>query len=192
MVYKMNFFYLKRKIKVKSFFLLQDFKYFFSDIHDKIDNVFISNPRWFFKRIKHLIYWIPIIWKDYWFDDYYILIILKHKLKDMAINFKENGMTVESSTIAKEIDELIRLIDLYHYEDNEIYGNEVEKIYGKDIDPFSTKRVKQGYRSLVSKNRDEKYFEDLRNFMDLNEKRKKILIDRIYKTLAENNGYWWD
>ena len=188
----MNFFYLKRKIKVKIFFLRQDFKYFFTDIYDKINNVFISNPIWLFKRIKHLFYWIPIIWKDYWFDDYYILIMLKHKLKNMAINFKENGMTVSSSKISEEIDELIKLIDLYHYEDNETYSNEIERLYGKDIDLLSSKRTKHGYRLLTSKNRNERYYNDLRNFMDLNEKRKKLLIDKIYKTLAENNGYWWD
>jgi hypothetical protein len=38
----------------------------------------------FFKRIRNLIRWFPIIWKDQDWDDHYIWEILKFKLKNQA------------------------------------------------------------------------------------------------------------
>jgi len=37
-------------------------------------------PRQIRQGIKSLIIWFPVIWKDRWWDQYFIYVVLRHKL----------------------------------------------------------------------------------------------------------------
>ena len=60
-----------------------------------------------FSEIKHgirnLIYWLPVIWKDRWWDDHYIYAILRHKLLNMAHMFEKYGISTVSKSDAEEM-----------------------------------------------------------------------------------------
>ena len=187
----MNIYHIKRKIKVKVFFLHQDLSYFIDDIKSKFSDIFYYPPRNLIKRIKHLIYWFPVIWKDYWWDDYYIIIILKHKLENMEHNFRFNGMTTSSESIADEIKLVINSINEYLYESEENFLSKLEEYYPSKKPNIKFKRSKFGYRYLSTKT-DPNYISDLIDFNEINEAKKKILLHKIFKTLEEKNGYWWD
>jgi hypothetical protein len=63
--------------------------------------------RRFFRRIKNVLYWLPVIWDDYWFDYVYLLKIMRHKLMQMAPAFRDKGMSVDSEDQATEMEEVI-------------------------------------------------------------------------------------
>lgn len=44
----------------------------------------LYNVKRFISNIKNVIRWLPVIWKDRDWDDYYIFEVLKFKLKNQA------------------------------------------------------------------------------------------------------------
>ena len=64
-----------------------------------------------FNKIKNLIRWFPIIWKDQDWDDYYIFEILKFKLKNQAKYIREKDRHVTAKRDAEIMMTCVRLID---------------------------------------------------------------------------------
>lgn len=54
-------------------------------------------------KIYRLLYWLPIIWKDRWYDDSFFLKILEHKLLYNAVRFEKLGLGVTSEDDAKRM-----------------------------------------------------------------------------------------
>ena len=187
----MNVYYIKRKIKVKSFFLQQDLSYLIDDIKSKFSDIFYYYPKRFIKRIKHLIYWFPVIWKDYWWDDYYLMVFIKHKLINMEYNFRKNGMTTSSESIADEIKEVINSINDFEHENEEKFFSKLEDFYKIEDTSLKAKRRKIGYVYSFNKS-DDGYVRDLLSFNEISTIKKKNLLHKIFKTLEEKHGYWWD
>lgn len=63
------------------------------------------------RRIKNLLRWLPIIWKDEQWDHYYIFEILKHKLIFTAQHTRENGYHTSSDYDAGKMMLCVRLIE---------------------------------------------------------------------------------
>jgi hypothetical protein len=69
----------------------------------------------FIHGIKNLIKWFPIIWKDHDFDEGYLLIIMRFKLKNMEEFFNSNqAFTVSAKRHVHEIMIVKNLIDRIH------------------------------------------------------------------------------
>ena len=77
--------------------------------------------RTWYKRIKNIIRWIPILWNDRDWDYYYIFEILKTKLKFQSKHFREYGYHESSERDAEQMELCIRLIDKVQ---NEYYLDE--------------------------------------------------------------------
>jgi len=75
----------------------------------------ITNIKWeiicFKTRIKNLIRWFPIIWKDRDYGDYYILEILKFKLSNQAEYISKSYEHTKAQYDASRIRLCIRLIE---------------------------------------------------------------------------------
>ena len=65
----------------------------------------------FFKRIKNLIRWFPIIWKDQDWDDHYIFEILKFKLKNQAKYISYHNRHISAKRDAEIMMLCVRLIE---------------------------------------------------------------------------------
>lgn len=74
------------------------------------------------RRIKNLIRWIPIIWKDEQWDYYHIFEILKHKLIFTAEHTRKYGYHVNSNYDA---DKMILCVKLIEKIQNETYMEEL-------------------------------------------------------------------
>lgn len=62
--------------------------------------------------IKSIIYWIPIIKNDRWWDYYFFDILVLYKLKHMREGFLTKGVSVESENIAHELSSVIRELEI--------------------------------------------------------------------------------
>lgn len=74
------------------------------------------------RRIKNLIRWLPIIWKDEQWDHYYILELLKHKLIFTAEHTRKFGFHTSSDYDADRMMLCVRLIEKVQ---NEAYMEEL-------------------------------------------------------------------
>jgi hypothetical protein len=90
--------------------------------------------RTWYKRIKNIIRWIPILWKDRDWDYWYTFEILKVKLKFQSEHFRKYGYHVSSERDAQKMELCIRLIDKVQ---NEYYLD--EQLMKKD--PITDKNI---------------------------------------------------
>ena len=67
--------------------------------------------RHLYRRIRHLLYWLPAIWNDYWWDGNYVLQLLRHKLAHAAAAFRTQGMSMDAPRDAASMEGAIVLLD---------------------------------------------------------------------------------
>jgi hypothetical protein len=67
--------------------------------------------RMFFRKVKNMIRWFPIIWKDEDWDDHFIFEILKFKLKNQAKYIGDRGFHTRAKRDAEIMMLCVRLID---------------------------------------------------------------------------------
>jgi hypothetical protein len=88
----------------------------------------------FFKRVRNLYRWFPIIWKDQDWDYWHIFEILKTKLKFQSEYFRKHGYHESSERDAQRMELCIKLIDKVQ---NEYYFDEQlmrkDEITNKDV-----------------------------------------------------------
>jgi hypothetical protein len=77
--------------------------------------------RTWYRKIKNIIRWIPVLWKDGDWDYYYTFEILKTKLQFQSRYFREYGYHESSERDAEKMELCIRLIDKVQ---NEYYLDE--------------------------------------------------------------------
>jgi len=76
---------------------------FIDFIHTKIRNI---KP-----GLINIIYWLPVIYRDRWWDHSYLYSILRHKLNQMEKKFKCCGISTQSEKDAKNIKICVLLLD---------------------------------------------------------------------------------
>lgn len=78
------------------------------------DSILIEKPKeWYeaiirvFRNIKeglvNLWIWGPTIWKDRWWDSYYILKLLEKKFELMSMKFYQEGHTIDSKKVSENL-----------------------------------------------------------------------------------------
>ena len=115
-----------------------------------------------YKRIKNIIRWIPVLWKDRDWDHYYIFEILKTKLKFQSEYIRKKGYHENAEHEANRMDLCIKLI------------NRVQNEYYID--------------QLVENKREDFDESDIRKAFNKHDKAKRIL----FKLLENNIEKWWD
>jgi hypothetical protein len=116
-------------------------------------------------RFENIFLWIPLLWKDYWFDSVYLYKVILHKLKLMEKSFREKGMCGDSKQIAEEISQVIA--DLEYLLSDSILSEELSKV---DM------RSKDSYLKCH----------------EATQKREEELRHKIFLTLANKSFSWWD
>ena len=95
--------------------------------------------RTWYKRIKNIVRWIPVLWKDRDWDYWHTLEILKTKLKFQSEYFRKYGYHESSERDAEKMELCIRLIDKVQ---NEYYLD--EQLMKKD--PITDKDIEDAIR----------------------------------------------
>jgi len=74
----------------------------------KKSRYFLSDAR---QGIKNLIEWFPIIWKDRWWDHWFIYAVLHRKLSLMEHNFRHHGVSANRKHDADKIKLCVLLLE---------------------------------------------------------------------------------
>ena len=160
----------------------------------------------FFKRIRNLIRWFPIIWRDQDWDHSFIYEILKFKLKNQAEYIGGKDRYVGAKRDAEIMMLCVRLIDKVQ---DEWYGHEYfdyHKSELKFVDSISHPGSYEMEVEEISERYDEyfkKYPLIYRMVPDLNAPKGRIAYEiakineerahkLLFKILEQNIRRWWD
>ncbi len=153
-----------------------------------------SPMRRFFKSVGRVFVWLPIIWKDRDWDYDYLYEVLKKKLQLMSKYEKKYACAEKSEDVAKQMDEVISLIekqqDGYHDEAfkefYDIYPDfESDVIFNDDPSHKEWSTIEFKYDS---EEQEKLYSKCLHKLPKLGEDGKNRLFDLI----KENINGWWD
>ena len=160
----------------------------------------------FFKRIKNLIRWFPIIWKDQDWDDYYIFEILNFKLKNQAEYISYHDRHMSAKRDAEIMMLCVRLIEKVQ---DEWYGREYFDYHESEF-KFIDSETYPGSYEMEIKEISERYDEYFKKYPliyrmvpDLNAPKGKIAFEMarineervhklLFKILEQNIKKWWD
>ena len=164
------------------------------------------NVRWvfikFFMNIRNVIRWLPIIWEDKDWDDYFIYKILQFKLKNQAEYIGGRDWHTRAKRDAEKMMTCVRLIDKmteeYYYMEYYDYcefdmstpNSVLEfKIVRDDLDTYFTK-YPLTFKKIAAQYGDTKDRSSTAILMgmDRQEKARKLL----FKILEQNIESWWD
>jgi hypothetical protein len=156
----------------------------------------IYNIKHFFSQIQKLIYWFPVIWKDQDWDQYYFMILLRHKLVTMRKFFaSDHAQTEDAKDHAVVIDDIIELIEKINnqdYHNHDLFKLEFPNYVERDLlDCFIESPDHPGWMQFESGMTQEqgKFFSQC-SMMDYEE--EKADYDRIFDLLKDNIQYFWD
>lgn len=143
-----------------------DTYYFFWRVFDNIKS-FVKN---FPYNLLRLFYWLPIIWKDRWYDRNYLFIILEHKLRYDGMRYIKENYTV--SVDARERgNQILRCAELCKRLKEDDYYFVIEESYKQvGID--------------IKENRKEIY--------EMERKAIQKDLDELFNTMKNNVMGWWD
>jgi hypothetical protein len=158
----------------------------------------------FFRRIRNLYRWFPVIWKDQDWDDYYIFEILKFKLKNQAEYIGKRGNHLSAKRDAEKMMLCVRLIEKVQ---DEYYGCEYQdycKLNIHFIDSKSYPGMYEAETEVISESYNEyfKKYPRIYNQIKTEDKhRTAFYIGReneervhklLFKILEQNIRRWWD
>ncbi len=157
----------------------------------------------FYRRVRNVFRWIPIIWKDRDYDDSYITEILIKKLEfTRDFYLSDKAYSAEAEKVAEEIQEAIDRLhmtrDSWEFYESPAHDI-IEEKWGKTTFEFIPLEDRPGLNEMVSKTEKvvtpedkEQYSEDFRAAMKT--ARKEYMKDKkeAYKFIAKHIDGWWD
>lgn len=164
-------------------------------------------PYWFINfwdGIKNILRWIPILYKDKDWDDYFIFEILKFKLKNQAEYIGYHDRHVSAKRDAEVMMLCVRLIEKVQ---DEYYGTEYHDYHESEI-IFVDSESHPGMYEMETIEKSERYDEYFKKYPRIAKQfttedkgRKAFNIARIneerahkllFKVLEQNIRRWWD
>lgn len=189
---------------------------------DKINTWLWANIGWRIKNIyislSNIIRWLPVLWKDRDWDDSFIFIILREKLKNQAEYIRKQDRHTLAQYDAQRIMTCVRLIDKiieesYESEYLEFYDSDIittklenSDLYQLDINikrsciddyflmyPLDYKRVvlkKEGWLNIDEEM--DKVERDRRIASNMSYNRQKRAQRLLFRILDTHIRSWWD
>jgi hypothetical protein len=171
----------------------------------------------FISKVKNIVRWFPIIWKDRDYDDSYIMEILKFKLSNQANYISKKDRHTRAQYDAQKMRLCVRLIEkfqeeYYSLEYFDYFNMEVsftECVDRPDCSEMNTtvtserfdeyikkypsvhRRVLkgEGWLSISKCEDDDIKYRIVRNIADINHQRAKKLLFKVLETHIES---WWN
>lgn len=156
--------------------------------------------KYFFKRVKRLIDFIPHIWNGADYDYTYAVNLFKYQLSRTADCIKEDGSSFYSSADVDRIRMVIRLMDKVYNEEYQSQGTKIiYEMYGepevvlKDSDVFENIRVFSGWKFPNA--RDEEHNELINNLwkdmVTYGHQKQDRAHDLLWRLVGHNIRNWW-
>ena len=149
--------------------------------------------------VGNLVTWIPVIWKDRWWDSYFIYPILHKKLSIMEHNIRYNGHLLNSEKDADKIKVCVVL--LKRIMDNNYDESAFKKHYEKwghsemtfiPTDNPNLSEMKIDYDNVVTEKDKVQERKDFKRAIEHEDMLKKQDIDFLFKTISKQISSWWD
>lgn len=157
----------------------------------------------FFKGIKRIIEFTPIIWKTYDWDYHYAIDLFAFQLERIAKSLESpNSLGVDSKQRAMRIRTALKLMKkVYDDEYGMEYFDIMEKKYGKyhmdfvktDIDS-DTYQIVTRYGEVDQYTEEEysKIKEEENKLFNESQKKQEKAEDVLWKLIRHNLRWWWD
>lgn len=159
---------------------------------------FFYKIRSFFRNIISTIRWLPVIWQDRQWDEYYLYKILEHKFKLMEDFFRYKGMHVGAEREANQM-KVCRLLLQRLMEENyttpydernqphfDWFQKKMEEAFNKEPNGEGFIVIAEAYerdepdaRWIVPAHKHEKYL-------------RKQDIDLLFRIITKHAEKWWD
>jgi len=149
--------------------------------------------------VKNLINWIPVIWKDRWWDSHFIYPILHKKLSIMEHNIRYDGHHLYREKDADQIKVCLlllkRIMDDEYGESafkrhDEKWGDS-EMIFIPTENPeYSAMKI--DYENVITDKDIKEERKDFKLAIQQEEILRKQDIDLLFKLMARHIRSWWD
>jgi hypothetical protein len=150
--------------------------------------------REFIRGLRSLWYWLPVIWKDRSWDYVYLLIVMKHKIEQMA-DSTPDWLHVNAEEIQKEMQDTVYLLECLISDRAEMDAlKQHEEIFGRPKHEF-VPTEKDGFVEMVTTypdaDDDEVARRSLVAFGYIAEITRRITLQALGRALMGIER-WWD
>jgi len=159
----------------------------------------------FFRRVKRVMDFLPMIWKGYDYDYRYAIELFQYQLERTA-NFMESDrvLTVDADIRARRIRTAVELLQkVYDEEYGCEYQDKLKEMYGEnvldlefieldeksDYDGESLYKMKWRYEYWDNA---EEIAEVKRKLYKESQEKQKRAEELVWKFISHNIRYWWD
>ena len=154
----------------------------------------------FFRRLKRVMDFLPMIWKGYDYDYRYAIELFQYQLKRTA-DFMESdrAMTMDADIRARRIRTAVELLQkVYDEEYGCEYQDKLKELYGENVLDWwfedTGKEDGSSYLRLEYEKweNSEEIAEVKHKLYDESKAKQKRAEELVWKFISHNIRYWWD
>lgn len=154
----------------------------------------------FFRRVKRVMDFLPMIWKGYDYDYRYAIELFQYQLKRTA-DFMESdrAMTMDADIRARRIRTAVELLQkVYDEEYGCEYQDKLKELYGENVLDWwfedTGKEDGSSYLRLEYEKweNSEEIAEVKHKLYDESKAKQKRAEELVWKFISHNIRYWWD
>ena len=154
----------------------------------------------FFRRVKRVMDFLPMIWKGYDFDYRYAIELFQYQLERTA-DFMESdrAMTMDAAKRAKRIRTAVELLQKVYDEDYGCeYQDKLKELYGENVLDwwFEDTGKEDGSSYLRLEYEKWENAEEITKvkykLYDESKAKQKRAEELVWKFISHNIRYWWD
>lgn len=154
----------------------------------------------FFRRVKRVMDFLPMIWKGYDFDYRYAIELFQYQLKRTAEMMEsDQAMTVDADIRARRIRTAVELLQKVYDEDYGCeYQDKLKELYGENVLDWWFEDTGKGDGSSYLRFEYEKWenadevAEVKHKLYDESKSKQKRAEVLVWKFISHNIRYWWD
>lgn len=159
-----------------------------------------NNIKWFFRRLKRVWDFLPIIWKGYDFDYRYAIDLFSYQLERTANHMEsDRAVTMNANIRAKRIRTAIELLQkVYDEEYGCEYQDKLKEIYGDSVLDWWFEDTGRGDGSSYLRHGYEKWDnaeevkETVTKLYEESQEKQKRAERLVWEFVSHNIKYWWD
>lgn len=154
----------------------------------------------FFRRVKRVMDFLPMIWKGYDYDYRYAIELFQYQLERTA-DFMESdrALTMDAEIRAKRIRTAVKLLQKIYDEEYACeYQDKLKELYGENVLDWSFEDTGEGDDSSYLRYRYEQWdnAEEVQKMMNKlfleSQAKQKRAEELVWKFISHNIRYWWD
>jgi len=148
-------------------------------------------------RISYVLYWLPCLWKVWWWDGTYLLGILIHALAYNAKAFRKWGHLENNEEVAAQIDGVVAalarlIVDAYVSEDLHRWSEKWGEMVWKPCEDHSGYSELVGFENEKTPEDSEQCHKECSEMDDKHLRLRTADLELVFGTLKRELDGWWD